>query len=43
MLKYLDQPEKFVTVAKEFPINGEMYKKMVTAGFNPYEAAGLTL
>ncbi len=42
MLKYLDQPEKFVTVSKTFEVSGDMYGKMTGAGYNPYEVAGLT-
>ncbi|CCK81913.1 FmdE family protein [Desulfobacula toluolica] len=42
MLQYLDQPEKFVTVSSEFLLKKGMYEKMVTAGSNPYELAGLS-
>lgn len=42
LLKYLDQPEKFVTVAEKFTVNEALYEKMVTAGSNPYELVGLT-
>ncbi len=42
LLKYLDQPEKFVTVANTFTVNKDLYEKIVTAGSNPYELVGLT-
>ena len=42
LLKFLDQPEKFVTTSGTFAMTGNLYEKMVTAGSNPYELIGLT-
>ena len=42
LLKYLDQPEKFTAVAATFSVTDDLYEKMITAGSNPYELAGLT-
>ncbi|MCP4117963.1 MAG: hypothetical protein GY737_21710 [Desulfobacteraceae bacterium] len=42
LVDYLDEPRRFVTVAKEFPVTGKMAQEMITAGSNPYEVAGLT-
>ncbi len=38
---YLDQPEKFVSVSKQFDLDESLYTAMTQAGTNPYEAAGL--
>lgn len=42
IVDYLDQPRRFVNIAKEFDVTPEMAREMTTAGFNPYEVAGLT-
>ncbi|MBI9089736.1 MAG: hypothetical protein JEZ12_11005 [Desulfobacterium sp.] len=42
LVDYLDEPQRFVTVAKEFEVTGKMAEEMITAGSNPYEVAGLT-
>jgi formylmethanofuran dehydrogenase subunit E-like metal-binding protein len=42
LVAYLDQPQHFVSVPKEFEVTPKMTEEMTTAGFNPYEAAGLT-
>lgn len=42
IVDYLDQPQRFVNVAKEFDVTPEMAQEMTIAGFNPYEVAGLT-
>jgi formylmethanofuran dehydrogenase subunit E-like metal-binding protein len=40
-LKYLDQPDQFVSVSSEFDLNEKRYQDMIQAGGNPYEIAGL--
>ena len=42
IVDYLDQPSRFLSVAKEFDVTSEMAGEIITAGFNPYEVAGLT-
>lgn len=42
IVDYLDQPQRFVGVAKEFDVTPEMAETITTAGSNPYEVAGLT-
>ncbi len=42
LLPYLDKPSELVGVAAEIDVTPEMYVKLVSAGSNPYEAAGLT-
>ena len=40
-IAYLDQPEKFVSVSKEFTLDESLYNAMRQAGTNPYRVAGL--
>lgn len=42
LFPYLDKPSELVGVAKEIKVTPEMYVKMISAGSNPYEVAGLT-
>jgi formylmethanofuran dehydrogenase subunit E-like metal-binding protein len=42
LVDYLDEPQLFVTVAKEFEVSKKMAQEMISAGSNPYEVAGLT-
>lgn len=39
-LPYLDNPEEFVTVAKEYRIPADQLQKLTAAGVNPYEELG---
>ena len=39
-LPFLDKPEEFVTVVKEYRITADQVKKLTTAGVNPYEELG---
>ena len=38
---HLANPERFVTTAAEFALTQDLYEKIIAAGTNPYEAAGL--
>ena len=42
VMPYLDKPAELVGVAVEIDVSPEMYMKLISAGSNPYEAAGLT-
>ncbi len=41
LMPYLDQPEKFVEVAKEFNVTAEMLSRLELAGVNPYVEIGM--
>jgi formylmethanofuran dehydrogenase subunit E-like metal-binding protein len=38
---HLDQPERFVSAAAEFPLDETFYQRIVGAGHDPYEVTGL--
>ena len=42
MLPYLERPEEFVGVVKEFHVTPQMLERLTTAKTNPYEWLGLT-
>ena len=42
LMPYLNQPEKFVEVAKEFDVTAEMLNRLKMAGVNPYVEIGMT-
>jgi formylmethanofuran dehydrogenase subunit E-like metal-binding protein len=42
MLPYLERPEEFVGVVKEFDMTPQMLERLTTAETNPYEWLGLT-
>jgi len=41
VLDHLDTPERFVSTAKEFDLNENLFNEIIRASGNPYEAAGL--
>ncbi len=42
LIAYLDKPSELVSVPKEIDVSPEMFMKLISAGSNPYKAAGLT-
>jgi formylmethanofuran dehydrogenase subunit E-like metal-binding protein len=43
LIPYLDKPSELVSVPKELDVNPQLYVKLISAGSNPYKAAGLTV
>jgi formylmethanofuran dehydrogenase subunit E-like metal-binding protein len=42
VIDHLDKPDLFVAAAAEFDLNEALFNRIVQAGSNPYEVAGLT-
>lgn len=42
VIDHLDEPGRFVSTAAEFDLSEALFNKIVQAGSNPYEVAGLT-